>query len=183
MFFGQGDGQRPFYAERSACVRYADAFDILLLEAIKTIVVHCRKGERLQTAGSSVCSPATTLTGMFMQGSSCIFSIFQGCLYKNITIKNIQARFLQGKKSSGQRYDKTKPNNHTEIALRSPQEASSIVPLFHSVGSISANLLFFTKLNSHSVINIVMMIKLGGGPIRSPNDLSPAPPDPALCLT
>ena len=35
MFFGQGDGQRPFYAERSACVRYADAFDILLLEAIK----------------------------------------------------------------------------------------------------------------------------------------------------
>ena len=138
----------------------------------KTIVVHCRKGERLQTVGSSVCSPATTLTGMFMQGSSCIFSIFQGCLYKNITIKNIQARFLQGKKSSGQRYDKTKPNNHTEIALRSPQEASSIVPLFHSVGSISANLLFFTKLNSHSVINIVMMIKLGGGPIRSPNDLS-----------
>jgi hypothetical protein len=32
-------------------------------------------------------SPATTTTGMFLQGLSCNFSIFQGCLCKNVDFK------------------------------------------------------------------------------------------------
>jgi len=70
----------------SAFLRYVDDFDILLLEAIKNYVSSSVRG----TASScwKLSSPVTRTTGVFLQGLSCIFSIFQGCLCKNVNFEN-----------------------------------------------------------------------------------------------
>ena len=86
LFFQRGDGRRPSLAWRLAFLRYVDDFDILLLEAIKNYVSSSVRG----TASScwKLRSPVTRTTGVFLQGLSCIFSIFQGCLCKNVNFEN-----------------------------------------------------------------------------------------------
>ena len=72
-----GHLQRP---ERLAVLRYADAIDMLLLVPIKNYV-------SLGRGSASSCrrllrSPATSMTGQFLQGSGCNFCFFQRYLCK-----------------------------------------------------------------------------------------------------
>jgi hypothetical protein len=62
-------------------VRYADVFDILLLLAMENYDVPSVRGSA-SSCGRTLRSPATSMTGQFLQGSGCNFHFFQGFLCK-----------------------------------------------------------------------------------------------------
>jgi hypothetical protein len=69
---------------RSACLRYVDAFNILLFEAIKKSICSSERG--MTSSCRRLRSSVTRTTGIFLQGLACKFSIFQECLCKNVNI-------------------------------------------------------------------------------------------------
>lgn len=81
-FFQRGDGHRPSSAARAfSGVRYADVFDVLLLLAMENYDVPSVRGSA-SSCGRALRSPATSMTGQFLQGSGCNFHFFQGFLCK-----------------------------------------------------------------------------------------------------
>ena len=69
--------QRP---GRSAALWYADVIDMLLLVPIKNYVPS--EWGSASNYGRLLRSPATSMTGQFLQGPGCNFYFFQGCLCK-----------------------------------------------------------------------------------------------------
>ena len=85
-FLGEVMADGHLQPGHSMFLRYVDDFDILLLEAIKNYVSSSARGR------TSSCwklrSPVTRAAGLFLQELSCIFSISQGCLCKNVNFEN-----------------------------------------------------------------------------------------------
>lgn len=73
-----GHPQRP---GRSAVLRYADEFDILLSVPPKNFDVPLERGSA-SSCRRLLRSPATGTTGLFLQGPGCNFILFQGRLCK-----------------------------------------------------------------------------------------------------